>query len=74
MIVGVLIVAKTEWMLSNFGRIDWFEQKLGTSGGSRLGYKLVGIAAIFIGLLMATGSIEGFMGWVLSPLIKTMVR
>ena len=73
MAVGILMVIKTEWLLENFGRIDFFEEKLGTSGGSRLGYKLIAIAAIFIGLMMATGLINGFLGWVLSPLIKVMV-
>jgi hypothetical protein len=36
--IGVFLVLKTEWFMSNFGRITWFENKLGSEGGSRLGY------------------------------------
>lgn len=68
--VGALIVVKSEWLLNNFGRISWFEEHLGTSGGSRLGYKLFGMLAIFIGILMATGLIGGFLTWMLSPLTR----
>jgi hypothetical protein len=68
--VGGLIIFKSEWMLNNFGRIGLFEEKLATSGGSRFGYKLIGLAAIFIGIMMMTGLIEGFLFWILGPLIK----
>lgn len=68
--VGSLLVIKTEWFLQNFGRIDWFDEKLGTEGGSRLGYKLLGIIIVSIGIIMMTGSGDIFFGWVLSPLIK----
>lgn len=71
--VGVLIVLKTEWLLNNFGRIGWFEEKLGSEGGSRLGYKLVGCLTIFIGILIFTNMIGGFLGWLLSPLTRYMV-
>ena len=67
---GSFMVIKTEWFLNNFGRITWFENKLGTEGGSRLGYKLVGVAAIFVGIIMMTGSGDAFMNWMLSPLLK----
>jgi fatty acid desaturase len=68
--VGVGLVMKTEWLMQNFGRIAWFEAKLGAEGGSRLGYKLLGLIAIFIGLLVMTGLIGSFMGWALGPLIR----
>jgi hypothetical protein len=68
-IIGFLIVAKSEWMLNNFGRIEFFETKIGP-GGTRTGYKLIGMIVIFFGMLIMTGQIEGFMGWALSPLIK----
>ncbi len=67
---GYLFVAKTEWFLRNFGRIAFFDKYLGTSGGSRLGYKLLGVFILFIGIMIATGSIEGFIMWVLGPLIR----
>ncbi len=68
--IGTLIVIKSEKLLNAFGRIGWFEQHLGTEGGSRLGYKLVGLAVIFIGILITTNLIGGFLQWVLSPLLK----
>ncbi|NLZ74601.1 hypothetical protein GX917_01740 [Candidatus Falkowbacteria bacterium] len=68
---GTGMVIKTEWLVSNFGRIAWFEKKLGAEGGTRLGYKLIGLLIIFIGIVVMTGSGPEFFGWVLSPLIKT---
>ncbi len=68
--VGLSLIIKTEWYLSNFGRIDFFEQHLGLEGGSRLGYKLLGMLVIFIGLLAITGMIGGFLKWFFSPLTR----
>jgi len=69
-IVGALIVIKSEAILSALGRLAFFEKYLGTEGGSRLGYKLVGLATVFIGALIMTGLIQDFMLWVFSPLIN----
>lgn len=68
--IGYTFVAKTEGYLSNFGRIEFFDRYLGMEGGSRLGYKLIGILAIFIGTVVFFGMWDGFLGWLLSPLIK----
>jgi len=70
MTAGVFLVIKTEWFMNNFGRIAWFEDKLGSEGGSRLGYKLVGIIIIFIGIVLLSGNGTNFFTWVLSPLIS----
>jgi hypothetical protein len=67
---GTYLVIKTEWFLNNFGRLSWFEEKLGSDGGSRLGYKLIGIVVIFIGIIVLTGSGNAFMMWLLSPLMQ----
>jgi len=69
-VAGVGMVIKTEWLMENFGRMAWFEEKLGTEGGSRLGYKLIGILAIFIGIVVLTGSGPDFMRWLVGPLAK----
>ena len=66
---GVFMVIKTEWLLNNFGRMAWFEDKLGTEGGSRLGYKLVGLIATVIGIIVLTGGGPDFMLWLISPLV-----
>jgi hypothetical protein len=70
MAVGLLMVMKTETLLSAFGRIDFFDHYLGSEGGTRLGYKLIGLLAIFIGVLMVTNMIDGFLTWLLGPLLK----
>ena len=72
--IGSVMIYKVEWMLDNFGRNDFFERKLGTSGGSRLGYKLIGMIFIFLGTLAVTGLIDGFMGWALSPLTRYNIQ
>lgn len=68
--IGALIVIKTEMMMNSFGRIAWFEEHFGMEGGSRLGYKLIGMLAIFIGILTATGLIGGLLQWMVSPLTR----
>jgi hypothetical protein len=70
LVIGALIVIKSEAMLNGFGRIEFFERYLGADGGSRLGYKLIGIIAIFIGMLIMTNMIGGFLEWVLSPILR----
>lgn len=68
--VGTIITIKTEWFLSNFGRLSWFESKFGYSGGSRLGYKMIALIFIFLGVIFFTGSGGSFMEWFLGPLTK----
>jgi len=68
--IGYTLVAKTESYLSNFGRIEFFESHLGGEGGSRLGYKLLGILAIFFGVIIFLNMWGGFLGWLLSPLLR----
>ena len=68
--IGSLFVIKSEALLNTFGRIGFFENKLRMEGGSRLGYKLIGILTIFLGVLVMTNMIGSFMDWILSPLLK----
>ncbi len=70
LIIGTLIVFKSESLFQNFGRIAWFEKNFGTEGGSRLGYKLIGIIVIFFGLLITSGTFDGFIKALLSPLTR----
>ena len=69
-VIGFLIISKSEWFLNNFGRINFFEKHMGTEGGTRLGYKLIGLFVVFIGILVITNMIGGFLEWALSPLTK----
>ncbi|MEI6835356.1 MAG: hypothetical protein WCK59_00850 [Candidatus Falkowbacteria bacterium] len=68
--LGAFMAIKTEWFLENLGRLDWFEAHLGSEGGTRLGYKLMGVLVIFIGVIMMTGSGDLFFSWLVSPLTK----
>lgn len=72
--IGIVLIVKTSSIVSFFGRIAFFDKYLGTEGGTRLGYKLIGLFAIFIGTLMMFGLIDSFMLWVLSPLLNAMTR
>lgn len=60
-IVGTAIVLKTEWIIANFGVSAWAEEKFGTSGGSRIMWKVIGIILIFFGFLVITNMIQGFL-------------
>ncbi|MCX6778784.1 MAG: hypothetical protein NTU97_00960 [Candidatus Magasanikbacteria bacterium] len=57
--IGVLFVIYTEWFYQNFGTIDWAEQKLGSNGGTRLFYKLLGLIIIIISILGVSGALGG---------------
>lgn len=53
--IGAVLVIKTEWFMDFFGRIEWAERHLGTEGGTRLFYKLLGIGTIVISFMLMTG-------------------
>lgn len=55
MALGVVMVIKTEWFIQNLGSNAWAEQHLGSEGGSRLMYKLIGIGFFVVALLGMTG-------------------
>jgi len=59
--VGTLLIFKSEWFYQNFGSIAWAENNLGTSGGSRLMYKIIGLVFIFVGMMVATNLFTGFL-------------
>ena len=54
-VVGIFLVIKTEWFVQNFGASTWAEEHLGTSGGTRLMYKLIGIIMIVLAMMGMTG-------------------
>ena len=66
--VGATMVIKSEWFLSAFGRVNWADIHLGAEGGTRIFYKLLGLVAIIVSLLIMTGMIEGVLMAIFGPL------
>lgn len=60
MVVGFLMVKKTDVALSWFGQVPFAEDKFGP-GGSRFFYKLLGVVITFIGIFVATNVISGIL-------------
>ncbi|OIO18616.1 MAG: hypothetical protein COY69_00125 [Candidatus Magasanikbacteria bacterium CG_4_10_14_0_8_um_filter_32_14] len=52
--LGAVMVIKTDWFVENFGHSEWAEEHFG-GGGTRLMYKVLGIAIIFLSLMGMTG-------------------
>lgn len=52
--IGAVVTIKAEWIYQNFGPIPSADKYLGTEGGSRLAYKLIGIFVSAIGFLIMT--------------------
>ena len=69
--VGVVLVIKTEWFVRNFGHSAWAESKFGSSGGTRVMYKGIGIIFIFFGFLLVTNMMTGFLN---ATVIKLFVK
>ncbi len=72
--IGALITIKSEAMMQNIGRIRFFEEKFGSYGGSRFGYKMIGIGISIFGILLFANLYSAFMEWTLSPLIDATNR
>jgi hypothetical protein len=62
-------VIKTETVLSWFGRIEFAEKYLGSDGGSRLFYKLLGLLVILVAFLAMSGILGALLRDVFGPLI-----
>lgn len=69
-VLGFVIVWKSEWFLTNFGRIPWAEEHLGLEGGTRLFYKLLGIVVILLSFMYMGGFVEGIILWIFAPSLR----
>ena len=67
-VIGAIITIKSEAVYTAFGSIPSAEKFLGTEGGSRLAYKLIGILAVIIGFLIMTN----MMGAILTAIFGRM--
>lgn len=54
-LLGIVMIIWTEWFVQNFGASAWAEDKFGSSGGTRIMYKILGIIFIFGSLMVMTG-------------------
>jgi hypothetical protein len=58
---GTAMTIKSEWLYQNFGTIAFFEKYLHSSGGGRLGYKVMGMLAVLVGILVLTNIHEAIL-------------
>jgi len=72
--LGAGIVMKSEWIVQNFGSAAWAEEHLGSSGGSRLLYKLIGLAIIFFSLLSMAGLMDNILLGIFGSLFTGFAR
>ena len=71
---GFMLIWKNEAVIRFAGTNAWTEDKLGTMGGTRLMYKLIGIAIIFGGMLAITNMHQGFLQGTVGALLSPSVR
>jgi TRAP-type mannitol/chloroaromatic compound transport system permease small subunit len=67
-ILGFLLVRYSNYLVENFGHNEWAEHYLGTSGGSRLMWKLIGIIIIITAFLAISGIGESLLTSIFSGL------
>lgn len=59
--LGTLFILKTDAIERTTGKIGWAERNLGGAGTNSF-YKLLGVAIIIFGFLVATGFIDNTIG------------
>jgi len=59
--IGFVIVWKADWIMNNFGRIAWAEEKLGMEGGTRLFWKLIGILVMIGSFMYMSGALQAIL-------------
>ncbi|MBD3359409.1 MAG: hypothetical protein GF365_01730 [Candidatus Buchananbacteria bacterium] len=65
-IIGILMIIKTDWFLRAIGRIAWAEKVIGST---RSFFKLLGLVFIFVGLIMIFNLFGGIVYWALGPIL-----
>lgn len=59
--LGILITIKSEWLINNVGSPGFAQKYLGTFGGGRLFWKLLGILIVALATLYMTGFLQNFL-------------
>lgn len=65
-VIGVLMVIRTDWFLKAIGQIAWAERVIGST---RSFLKILGVVLIFLGLTMLFNLFGGIVYWVLGPIL-----
>lgn len=73
-IAGALITIKADVVYRAVGPIPTAEKFLGTEGGSRLAYKLIGIILAILGFMIMTNLISGVLEWLVQSLFGGLVN
>lgn len=68
--IGTGMVINTEPIFRFFGAMDFADSWIPFYGGSRLGYKLIGIGLIIIGLMLITGLLQPALLYLFAPLFR----
>ena len=69
-LVGLLFIVKTDTIQRINGRVVWAERHLGTSGGTRLFYKLIGLLLIIISFMLVTNLAGNFLLLMVGPIFR----
>lgn len=67
-IAGFFLVKYSEKIVQNFGLVDWAEHYLGTYGGTRLMWKLIGVAFIVGAFLVISGLMNTILISIFAPI------
>jgi hypothetical protein len=65
--LGVMMVIKTEWVVDFSGRVDFAEKYLGTEGGTRIFWKLVGVIIVIVSWMYMFNLGESILRWLFLP-------
>ncbi|MFH0952227.1 MAG: hypothetical protein V1838_03490 [Patescibacteria group bacterium] len=57
-VIGFLIVWKSNWLVNNVGSIPWADEHMGSEGGSNLLYKLIGLLIILVTFITISGCLS----------------
>ena len=68
-ILGFLLVRYSNYLVENFGHNETADHYLGTYGGSRLMWKLIGIAIIFGAFMTISGLGQSLLLAIFGPMV-----
>lgn len=73
-VIGAVFVIYANKFYDAIGPIPWAEEHLGTEGGSRLMYKLIGIGISIVGFLIMTNLLANILLGIIKALFPGFVE